>query len=643
MAWNDDLEGSGLAFAGSRANRVRCLAGPGTGKTYSLMKRVQRLIEEEDIDPRRILVLTLTRTAADDLRRKLENLQVPGANRVYTSTLHSFCFTTLLQEEVLRITNRTPRLLANFERDILLKDLSDDLGTFTQKRKLLTQFEAAWSSLVGTPINTPPGTNPEIFQRELIESLIYHRCMLVSELVPIAHTYFQENPYSSSLDKFDHILVDEYQDLNRADHGVIECLASTATRRNGHISIIGDDDQCIYVGLRHAHPQGIIDFEADDDIPMTECRRCPKLIISMAQHLIEHNPGRIKPPLSPRENNPDGVVHNIIFPTMEEESEGIAQFVHSRLTSGDVLPGEILILANWRVIAYSIRDRLLGLGHEAHSYFREEIIDSNTSKRVLSLLTYISDPNDLVSLRSLLAINHRNDNRTAYRRIIANAKQRDIGIMDILNELIEGTLNIAHTEPAIIAWQQIQNDISQLSEHVDDIPFLIDHLCPENDPETISLRNAMLRIIQAPDFNHNLIDFIDILRSQIGAPDVPLDAPFIRLMSLHKSKGLTVKLVIIAGLVEGLVPRTPKDGLTDLERQELEQEQRRMLFVGITRPTHELILSKFQSINTRSARISGAATGRYVNRGIQTTLTSSLLRELGPNLPPVVRSEDWIY
>jgi len=643
MAWNDDLEGSGLSFAGSQANRIRCLAGPGTGKTYSLMKRVQRLIEDEDIDPRRILVVTLTRTAADDLRQKLENLQVPGANRVYTSTLHSFCFTTLLQEDVLRITNRNPRLLANFERDILLKDLSDDLGTFTQKKKLLTQYEAAWSSLDGSPINTPPGTQPERFQRELIESLVYHRCMLVSELVPIARTYFLENPYSASLDQFDHILVDEYQDLNRADHGVIECLASAAIRRNGHLSIIGDDDQCIYVRLRHAHPQGIVDFEAEDDIPMTECLRCPKSIISMAQHLIEHNPGRIKPPLYPRESNPDGVIHNIIFPTMEDESEGVAQFVHSRIASGAVVPGEILILANWRVIAYSIRDRLLELGHEAHSYFREEIIDSNSSKRALSLLTYLSDPLDLIALRSLLAINQRNENRTAYRRIIANAKSRDIGIMDVLNELVEGTLNIAYTDSATSAWQNIQNDISQLSEYIDDIPLLIDHLCPDNDPETISLRNAMLRIVQVPDFNNNLLNFVDTLRSQIGAPDVPLDAPFIRLMSLHKSKGLTVKLVIIAGLVEGLVPRTPKDNFTDVERQEHDQEQRRILFVGITRPTHELVLSKFQSIDTHSARVCGAATGRYIDRGIQKTLASSLLRELGPILPQVVRSDDWRY
>jgi DNA helicase-2/ATP-dependent DNA helicase PcrA len=613
MAWDDGLEGPGRAFAASQASRIRCLAGPGTGKTYSLMRRVQRLIEEERVDPSRILVVTLTRTAADDLRKNLEELQVPGAQRVATSTLHSFCLSTLLHERVLRVTGRVPRLLATFERDILLKDLPDSLGTFTEKKRLLTQFEAAWSSLDGSPLGNAP------------------------------QTYFAENPYSVALEQFDHILVDEYQDLNRADHGVIECLAEAAIRRRGHLAVIGDDDQCIYVILRHAHPRGIVNFQAEDNIPIVECRRCPKRITSMAQNLIEHNPGRAKPPLLPRASNLAGTIHNVIAPTMQDEAEKLSQFVHDRIESGAVSPGEVLILANWRAIAYSIRDRLVELGHDAHSYFSEEALDTTAAQRILTLLTLLANPADRVALRSFLALGSATENRAAYRRIKRYVEENGMTVEEVLTELADGRLRIPYTGPAVATWQELVEELERLKGLRDDVGAIVEQLCPTHDEETKRLREAMERTLQTPKCQNNLREFVSSLRTHIGVPEVPLDAVFIRLMSLHKSKGLTVKLVVIAGLVEGLVPRTLGEDLTHLERQEHEQEQRRILYVGITRPTEELVLSRFQSIDTRSARVSGAATGRWIGRGVQATLSSSLLRELGTEFPQVTRSEDWEY
>ena len=98
MAWNEGLEGPARDFAGSDEPRTRCLAGPGTGKTFALMRRVQYLLEERDVSPERIVVVTLTRTAADDLRQSLWRLGVAGVERVVASTLHSLCFSMLLQE-----------------------------------------------------------------------------------------------------------------------------------------------------------------------------------------------------------------------------------------------------------------------------------------------------------------------------------------------------------------------------------------------------------------------------------------------------------------------------------------------------------------------------------------------------------------
>src|ERR1051325_2811821 len=122
MAWNDGLEGQALAIASSNERRIRVVAGPGAGKTFTLMRKIARLLEG-GVSPDRILLVTFTRTAAHDLRKELMNLGVQGAEQVKAGTLHSFCFRILVRDSVLEITGRTPRPLFNFETEFVIKDL----------------------------------------------------------------------------------------------------------------------------------------------------------------------------------------------------------------------------------------------------------------------------------------------------------------------------------------------------------------------------------------------------------------------------------------------------------------------------------------------------------------------------------------
>jgi DNA helicase-2/ATP-dependent DNA helicase PcrA len=145
------------------------------------------------------------------------------------------------------------------------------------------------------------------------------------------------------------------------------------------------------------------------------------------------------------------------------------------------------------------------------------------------------------------------------------------------------------------------------------------------------------------DSDIDLRSFIDELRKQIGMPEVPMEAPFVRIMSLHKSKGLSANLVVIAGLVDGLIPRTPRGDMNPEYLEEHFREQRRVLFVGVTRTRQTLVLSKFQKIDSRAAHISGAQTGRWAGRGIKTTIASRFLGEFGPSLPRAIRGDRWEY
>jgi superfamily I DNA/RNA helicase len=122
MPWNDNLEGPALEIASSNESPLRVQAGPGTGKSFALMRRVARLIEEE-VDPERILLVTFTRVSARDLERELDALSYPEVSRVQKGTLHSLCFSMLHQANVLRFTGRIPRPLLTFEERFLLEDL----------------------------------------------------------------------------------------------------------------------------------------------------------------------------------------------------------------------------------------------------------------------------------------------------------------------------------------------------------------------------------------------------------------------------------------------------------------------------------------------------------------------------------------
>ena len=265
------------------------MAGPGTGKTYALIRRIARLLEE-GVDPNRILVLTFARTAAQDLVRALAKLGEQGYADVGARTLHSYCFSLLGRSGVLMATGRNPRILMDFEKDAALWDLTGPFGGIRERRKLAEAFEAAWArrqtDLPGDPVE---GLDQR-FQDALRAWLRWHRGMLVGELVPEALAYLRQNAQSPELSAYEHLLVDEYQDLNRAEQELIDLLASS-----GALAVIGDDDQSIY-SFKWANPEGIREFPAEhpgtEDVRLEECRRCPQAVVQLAKALLDRDTTR---------------------------------------------------------------------------------------------------------------------------------------------------------------------------------------------------------------------------------------------------------------------------------------------------------------------------------------------------------------
>lgn len=296
MSWYDNLTGTALEIARTEETPLRVMAGPGTGKSFAMKRRVARLLEEGQ-DPSRILAVTFTRNAAASLVADLHALEIENCEKISAATLHSLCFSILIREDVFNYLDRVARPLVTFNKSGVLQfegtPLLNDLvlgkrfGTKRECTKRVRAFEAAWARLQA---DVPGWALQDIdreFEQCLVSWLRFHRAMLIGELVPETLRFLRDNPASDVLTSFDHVIVDEYQDLNKAEQTLIDLLAG-----NGMLSIVGDEDQSIY-SFRYANPSGIKDFAeihpSTYDQTLDECRRCPQRVVRIADELIRRN------------------------------------------------------------------------------------------------------------------------------------------------------------------------------------------------------------------------------------------------------------------------------------------------------------------------------------------------------------------
>jgi DNA helicase-2/ATP-dependent DNA helicase PcrA len=330
MTWNQGLSGNVLAIAATECQYMRIMAGPGTGKTFAMKRRVARLLEQGS-DPERLLVVTFTRVAAAGLVKELRELGIAGCENTKAGTLHSFCFGILNREEVFDFLERVPRPLVTFTKSKVLQfeaaPLIEDISREGKRgaAKRVRAFEAAWARLQSDVPGWPQDAADRQFHEDLIQWLTFHRAMLIGELVPEVLKYLRNNPTAPELSAFDHVIVDEYQDLNRADQVLLDPLTF------GNTVVIGDENQSIY-RFRYAHPQGISEFDKTHnpthDEGLDECRRCPTRVVALANSLIMYNhPGAPAPQLLPKPGNPEGEVHIVQWSSIEAEAGGTAKYV----------------------------------------------------------------------------------------------------------------------------------------------------------------------------------------------------------------------------------------------------------------------------------------------------------------------------
>lgn len=327
---------------------------------------------------------------------------------------------------------------------------------------------------------------------------------------------------------------------------------------------------------------------------------------------------------------------------LDAEVEGLAAAIASDIQQNRRRPGDILVLSNWRHIGERIRQRLSELEIPSQSFFTEEELETDASREVIALLRLIVNDSDLVAYRVLMGLGDKQGRAAAYSKLTDAANQQGVGVMDLLDCLLAGETFSGLRVPALVRrYRTARARVVQLS--VLSIEELINALLPDQDPDISDLRRITLAAGLETDAPPALLRKVIEMITQ---DEVPQKSDFVRIMSLHKSKGLTSPAVFVAGAVAGILPTFPSNA-TDIAKRAITEEGRRLFYVAVTRSSNQLVISSSSSMLVSDAKARGITID---NNSIWTvgrkrtarTIACPYISELGASAPRPITGAAWL-
>jgi DNA helicase-2/ATP-dependent DNA helicase PcrA len=609
--WLEGISGAnGKRLIESESTVIKVLAGPGAGKTTGLVRRVMRLVDLDLVDHRsEIFVGTFTRVIA----RSLNDAFLPPVPRAgiqddpVVRTLHAHA-ASLLRDNPQAVHGRAFRFLLEHEETVMLYDIARAVPQVPGQRdreRELRRLQAHWAS------RTDP--EDERFAAAVDTWLRVHGGMLVGEVVFLATNAIMSGDLVPR--QFRHVFVDEYQDLTECEQVFVDLLVQA----DGSVVVLGDNDQSIY-GFRYNHPEGISAFPSDDhrrrvvdDIALPTNFRSARNIVALANR-IAAGAGSTKQAMVPFKAE-EGNVTFVLWQTLDDEIEGLAEVIVARRNT------RFLVLVTRQFIGYRVKALI---GPDAATTFREGVLDSHFVRERFAFATLLADEQDLVSVRAWFALKGDEPNQEDHRNVDAyrNLIERGPVGINIFQDLADGTIPLQGSGRENIRRRAAKYLHEKGQLPLDDLVPLLEALF---DPELVAgmprrhrpanetqadrrtrerleqedrekatgdldiLRRASLQIAGAQE-NPTLKSVVERLRYRIGTGAPLLDeegVPRVRIMTLHGAKGLEEDSVIVAGLADEIIPGPPdpRDEAAHIA------EQRRLLYVAVTRARNELILS----------------------------------------------------
>ncbi len=540
-------------------------------------------------------------------------------------------------QHVLEAVGRVPRPLNTFETKAMICDLAGENGGKRKVKKMIQGYTAAWAQSQGDEPGFAKNDAEKKFQASLLDWLDFHQGMLIGELIPYLVRYLKDNPAAVEHKEFKHLLVDEFQDLNKAEQTAIAYLGGSA-----EVCIVGDDDQSIY-SFKNAHPDGIREWKdvhpGCADLEMADCHRCPTTVVEMANSLIAVNKNRVPRALNALANKGHGDVAIVQVPYLQNEADWIKKKIAGLLAAG-VHPSEIIVLVQRAVAGKPILQALRGADIPAKSYYEESQLDSEVAQTRFALYKLFLNNEDRVALRYLLGSDVDDFRCKSYARVRKHCETTGDSPWQAMNNLYNGMLAISYSNPLVTRFTLLMEELAELEAVKNDVHAFVDKLLPDGNAELAELRELALIQMKGAE---NPADLLAGMMQEITQPDIPPTVEEVRLMSLHKSKGLSSPYVFIAGCVEGILPPAFDPDWSKDEKDAALEEARRLFYVGITRVKADpdngrpgsLFISYPQQMTVADAY--GANVAFKTKSGAMANLLPSrFLNELGPAAPKAV-------
>jgi DNA helicase-2/ATP-dependent DNA helicase PcrA len=605
----DQLNPAQLEAATHLNGPLLVIAGAGSGKTRVLTARIAHLLEQ-GVPPYAILAITFTNKAAAEMKERVYRMVGSPAKDIWLSTFHAFCAKFLRMEAdhlnglnknfVIYDAGDSQALIKNCLKELNLDDKHYPLAgvqAAISNAKNLLQDPGAFAKEADNFHQQKIAEIYDFYQRKLRN----HNAADFDDLLFLAARLLENEPevLEKYQNKFRYILIDEYQDTNRAQYMLARLLA--AKHRN--IFVVGDIDQSIYA-WRGADIRNILDFEADYPearvIKLEQNYRSTQTILDAANTVIENN--RDRKPKSLWTDNPAGerLTHYL---AMDERDEArfICDNVIKQNTVFRVPYRDMAVLYRTNAQSRVIEEAFMRAGVPYTIVGGLKFYERKEIKDILAYLRVIFNPADSVGLLRIINVPRRGIGDTTVGRLNDHAAAQGITLFDAVSgaDAVPGLTARAKNQldglaalifnltaqapgmPVAKLIEKVLNDSGYLAE-------LENEQTPQAEARIENLREllSVAKEFAAGDIEDTLENFLShvALVSDIDAADT--DGDKVTLMTLHSAKGLEFPVVFLAGLEEGIFPHAR----TLMNDSEVEEE-RRLCYVGITRARRRLFLT----------------------------------------------------
>ena len=618
------------------------LAGAGSGKTRSLTHRIAYLIEEKGVAPWNILAITFTNKAAQEMRERVDALVGYGSEDIWISTFHATCSRILRRHIDLLGYDRNFTIYDASDQKSLMKEVLKEMKIDTKQfpeRSVMSEISSAKNEYK-SPLDyrNEYGSNfrnqriadiYEHYQKRLKENNALDFDDLLVKMVDL----FQTNPdvLEHYQDRFQYIMVDEYQDTNTVQFLLVSLLA----KKYRNLCVVGDDDQSIYK-FRGANIYNILNFEKvfpdAQVIRLEQNYRSTQNILNAANGVIANNKGRKEKKLW-TENQKGELVHFKQYDTEYDEADGVVSRINFLAMRG-VQYKDMAILyrtnAQSRIFEEKLKQKNIpyAIVRGISFYDRKEIKD------LMSYLKVVDSGMDDLSVKRIINVPKRGIGQTTINRLQEFAILNQMSFLDAVfnaDEIPEVARALAKLHKFADMIEEFreyasEHEISELLEHILDVTQYRAELEAEGTDESISRLEDIEELFndiayyEEEEENPNLRDFLaekDMYTLNAGIDNLEDENNKVLLMTLHNAKGLEFNNVFLGGMEEGVFPGF--GAMMSGDESEIEEE-RRLCYVGITRAKERLFLSaakrrmlRGQTQYNRRSRFIDEIPGQYLD------------------------------